>query len=286
MMIDLGLRRQFLAEEVAAVANLKTPQLVEALAPLPREKFLRPGPWLVRGEADFGGARTTADPEAQHVYHNYSIAIDAARQLFNGAPGIVAASIDALTLARGDRVLHVGAGLGYYSGLMAHVVGEPGRVVAVEVDAALASEARANLAAVPWVEVRLGDATGLAGDESFDAILVSAGVTHPQRTWLDALALGGRMILSLTATMPATGPLGKGFSALFTKTGNDTFSARVLAMTAIYSGVGLRDEGLNRQLGQAMMRTPFPRFSNLRTDAHLPSASCWLHSEEFCLGLN
>jgi len=285
MTIDLGLRRQCFAEEVAAVANLKTPQLVEALASLPREKFLRPGPWLVRGEADFGGARTTADSEAQHVYHNYSIAIDAARQLFNGAPGIVAASIDALTLARGDRVLHVGAGLGYYSGLMAHVVGEPGRVVAVEVDTVLASEARANLAAVPWVDVRLGDATELAG-ESFDAILVSAGVTHPQRTWLDALALGGRMILSLTATMPAMGPLGKGVSAVFTKTGNDTFSARVLAMTAIYSGVGLRDEGLNTQLGQAMMRTPFPRFSSLRTDAHLPSASCWLHSEEFCLGSN
>lgn len=283
--MDLELRRQFFAEEIAAVSNLKTPRLIEALASLPREKFLRPGPWLVRAEADFGGARTTADSEVQHVYHNYSIAIDAARQLFNGAPGIVAASIDALSLAPGDRVLHVGAGLGYYSGLMARVVGEPGRVVAVEVDAALASEARANLAAVPWVDVRLGDATGLAG-ESFDAILVSAGVTHPQRTWIDALALGGRMVLSLTATIPAMGPIGKGFSAVFTKTGNDTLSARVLAMTAIYSGVGLRDEGLNTQLGQAMMRTPLPRFSRLRIDAHVPSASCWLHSEGFCLGLD
>jgi protein-L-isoaspartate(D-aspartate) O-methyltransferase len=286
MTMDLERRRQYFAEEIAAVANLKTPQLVEALASLPREKFLRPGPWLVRGEADFGEARTTADAAAQHVYHNYSIVIDAARQLFNGAPGIVAASIDALTLVPGSRVLHVGAGLGYYSGLMAHVVGARGRVVAVEVDTALASEARANLAAVPWVDVRLGDGTELAGDESFDAILVSAGVTHPQRTWLDALALGGKMVLSLTATMPAMGPLGKGFSAVFTKTGNDTFSARVLAMTLIYSGLGLRNEGLNTQLGQAMTRTPFPRFSCLRTDAHLPSASCWLHSEDFCLGSN
>jgi hypothetical protein len=70
MTMDLGLRRQFFAEEIAAVANLKTPQLVEALASLPREKFLRPGPWLVRGEADFAGARTTADSEAQHVSKN------------------------------------------------------------------------------------------------------------------------------------------------------------------------------------------------------------------------
>jgi protein-L-isoaspartate(D-aspartate) O-methyltransferase len=286
MTMDLGLRRQFFAEEVAAIANLKTPQLVEALALLPREKFLRPGPWLVRGEADFGGARTTADSETRHVYHNYSIAIDAARQLFNGAPGIVAASIDALTLARGNRVLHVGAGLGYYSGLMAHVVGEPGRVVAVEVDADLASEACTNLAALRWVDVRLGDATVLSGGESFDAILVSAGVTHPQRTWLDALAPGGRMILPLTATMPGMGPLSKGFTVLFTKTDREVFSARVLTMTAIYSGIGLRDDGLNTQLGHAMIRTPFPRISSLRIDTHSPSASCWLHSEGFCLGLN
>jgi hypothetical protein len=56
----------------------------------------------------------------------------------------------------------------------------------------------------------------------------------------------------------------QGFTAVFTKTGNDILSARVLTMTAIYSGVGLTDEGLNTQLGQAMMRTPFPRCSSLR----------------------
>jgi len=278
----LGLRRRFFAEEVAAIANVKTPQLVDALASLAREKFLRPGPWHVRGEADFGAARTTADADPRHVYHNYSIAIDASRQLFNGAPGAVAACIDALALVPGNRVLHVGAGLGYYSGVIAHIVGESGRVVAVEVDAALASEARANLAATPWVDVRLGDATVFTG-ESVDGILVSAGVTHPQRTWLDALAPGGRMILPLTATMAAMGPLGKGFTGVFTKTGTDTFSARMLTMTTIYSGVGLRDEELNTQLGQAMMRTPFPRFSSLRREVHSRSASCWLHSEEFCI---
>lgn len=285
MTMDLELRRQFFADEIAAIANVQTPRLVESLALLPRERFLRPGPWLVRGEADFGGARTTADSDVRHVYHNYSIAIDAGRQLFNGAPGIVAAFIDALRLAAGDRVLHVGAGLGYYSGLMAHVVGEPGRVVAVEVDADLAADARDNLAELGWVDVRLGDATAIGG-ESFDAILVSAGVTHPQRTWLDALAPGGRMIVPFTATMPGMGPLGKGFTALFTKTDSDVFSARVLTMTAIYSGIGLRDDGLNAQLGQALLRSPFPRFSSLRIDAHPRSASCWLHAEDFCLGMN
>ncbi|MGH9162835.1 MAG: hypothetical protein ACRD2X_22965 [Vicinamibacteraceae bacterium] len=44
MIEDLRARRQFFAEEIAAVANLRTPGLVEALAALAREKFLRPGP--------------------------------------------------------------------------------------------------------------------------------------------------------------------------------------------------------------------------------------------------
>jgi len=74
--MDLGLRRQFFAEEVAAIANLRTPELIDALRSVPREKFLRPGPWLVRGESDFGGARATPDADARYVYHNYSIAID------------------------------------------------------------------------------------------------------------------------------------------------------------------------------------------------------------------
>lgn len=249
---------------------------------MPREKFLTPGPWLVRGEADFGAPRLTPDADSRHVYHNYSIAIDATRQLFNGAPGVVAAQIDALNLTRGTRVLHVGTGLGYYSALMGHVVGETGRVVAIEVDQDLAAQAQLNLASIASVDVRRGDATSLPV-ESFDAILVSAGVTHPQQAWLDALPAGGRMILPLTVTMPGMGTVGKGVTALLTKVRPEMFAARVLTMTVIYSGLGLRDDRLNTQLGQAMMRSHFPKFTSLRTDAHPPDASCWLHAGHFCL---
>ena len=38
---------QFLAEEVRFAANLISPELVAALARVPREKFLGPGPWQV-----------------------------------------------------------------------------------------------------------------------------------------------------------------------------------------------------------------------------------------------
>ena len=61
------------------------------------------------------------------------------------------------------------------------------------------------------------------------------------------------------------------------------FTARALTFVAIYSGIGLRDDGLNEQLGRALMRTPFPRLTRLRRDAHAAEQTCWLHGADFCL---
>jgi protein-L-isoaspartate(D-aspartate) O-methyltransferase len=285
-MIDIGLRRQFYAEEIAAVANLRTPALVEALATVPRERFLPPGPWQVVGEGSVvAAARQTPDDDPRHVYHNYSIGIVPERQLFNGAPALVAGMIDMLQLEAGQRVLHVGAGLGYYSSLIAHVVGPGGQVLADEVDEALADRARANVASMPWIEVRSGAAAGAAAGR-FDAILVNTGVTHPQEWWLDALVQGGRMIVPLTAGIAAMGPIGKGVMTLVTRRGDEAFDARVLTFVAIYSAIGLRDEALNDQLGEALMRMPFPRLKRVRRDPHDRMADCWLHGSGFCLSLN
>jgi protein-L-isoaspartate(D-aspartate) O-methyltransferase len=284
-MTDLVTYRRAYADEIDAHCKLKTRALVDALATVPRERFLPPGPWWVRGEKDLGGPRQTTDADPRHVYHNHSIAIDAGRQLFNGAPGFLASMIDALAIAPGSRVLHLGAGSGYYSALMAHVVGSPGRILAIEVDPGLAQQATNNLAALPWVEVRHGDGT-TALDEPFDAILINAGVTHPQDTWLDALSADGRLILPLTATMPALGPLGKGFMTMVTKSADGSFAARPLSLVMIYSAIGLRDETINAQLGQAFMRSPFPNFTRLRRDRHDPGPGCWLHATSFCLAID
>jgi protein-L-isoaspartate(D-aspartate) O-methyltransferase len=283
-MIDLGLRRQFFAEEIAAVANLQMPALVEALATVPRERFLRPGPWHVLGEGTvLGSARETPDADPRHVYHNYAIGIEPSRQLFNGSPALLAGMIEQLRLKPGDRVLHVGAGLGYYTSLIGHLVGPSGRVVATEIDEALAAEARANVVSMPWIDMRNDNG---AGTHTFDAIFVNAGVTHPQIAWLDRLVDGGRLILPLTAGIPAMGPIGKGVMTLVTRHNADTFDVRVLTFVAIYSAIGLRDNALNEQLGQALMRTPFPRFTRLRRDVHEASASCWLHGTGFCFSTN
>lgn len=280
--MDLQDRRRFFAEEIQVIGNIRTPALVEALAQVPREKFLPPGPWLIRSEIDYGGGpRQTPDDDPRHVYHNTVIAIDPDRQLFNGAPSLLCICIDALALAAGARALHVGCATGYYSALIAHTVGPTGSLVSIEVDESLAAAARTNLKDMDWVDVRHGDGTDIV-PESVDAILVNAGMTHPHESWLNALRPGGRLLIPLTFTLPPMGPIGKGVMTLITRNG-DAWDARVVTMTAIYSGIGVRDDRMNDRLRDAFMKGMMPSFRRLRRDPHEPGPTCWLHGDGFCL---
>ena len=291
-MTELELRRRFFAEELEAVCTLRTPAVVEAFARVPREQFLPPGPWTVRsdgGESYMMGTgvrtRLTPDADPARVHHNIAVAIDAERQLFNGQPGTIGAWIDTLDLIPGARVLHVGCGLGYYTAVMGECVGGAGRVLAFEVDEALADRARRNLASRNWIDVRHGNAAGPLG-EFFDAILVNAGVTHPLDSWLDALAPGGRMMLPLSSAMPAMGStLGKGLVLLVTKNADGDLTARVVTVVAVYSAVGIRDPEMNDRVGKAMMAGParWMAVKRLRRDAHEPGESCWLHGPTSCV---
>jgi protein-L-isoaspartate(D-aspartate) O-methyltransferase len=286
-MIDLAERRRFFAEEIEALADITTPGLVEAAARVPRERFLRPGPWLVRGEAELlSGPRRTIDADPSRVYHNYSIAVDPDRQMFNGSPALLIASIDKLRLSRGARVLHVGAGLGYYTAIMAETVGPEGRVVAIEVDPIIGAEAQRNLSDRPWIELQIHDGSRPIG-ETFDGILVNAGVTHPLESWLEALTIGGHLVLPLTVPVPQIGTtIGKGVQVLVTRTERDAFTARFLTFIIIYSALGLRDDSLNEPLGRAMLRMPMPPLKRLRRDQHDPASTCWFHADRFCLSLD
>lgn len=282
--IDVSQQRRFYAEELEAVCAFRTPGLADAFATVERERFLPPGPWDVLSVGDFTPMtvpppRKTPDADPRRVYHNIGIAIDAERRLFNGHPGTLASWIDALALASGAHVLHIGCGLGYYTAIMGHLVGPSGRIVAVEVDETLASACRANLRSMPWIDVRHGDGATAFG-EAFDAILVNAGVTHPREEWLDALPIGGRLILPLTVRMQET--IGKGFMMAIVR-GPEAWTVRPAGVVAIYSAIGLRDDALNAALGQAMTKSPWPPVKTLRRDRHEPSPSCWLHAERFCL---
>jgi protein-L-isoaspartate(D-aspartate) O-methyltransferase len=69
------------------------------------------------------------------------LSIDPARELNNGHPGTLASWIDMLRIGEGERIVHVGAGPGYCTAILAEMTGPRGAVTAIEIDDALAARA-------------------------------------------------------------------------------------------------------------------------------------------------
>ena len=282
--------RQFYAEEIRAVSNIQTEAIVDAFAHVARENFLAPGPWqIVNPDAcgsNIGGVtkgstyRMTDDADPRHVYHNVAIAIDPVRKLNNGHPSSIALWLEALELTDGDHVLHVGCGVGYYTAIIAEVVGPNGHVTGIEIDPELASRARKNLAHLDHVEVVQADG-GEYTSQSFDVIFVNAGATHVRSAWLDNLRPGGRLLLPVTfAADPNANGMGFMLKVTYER---QSYAARFLSPVMIFPCIGSRSEASNQRLRDAMKLGTWGSVKSLRRESHEPSDTCWLHGDNFCL---
>jgi protein-L-isoaspartate(D-aspartate) O-methyltransferase len=223
----LAARRAAYAHEVAARFGPPDPAVEAAFATVPREAFLGPPPWTFSG----GGTRSwsgTSDPAS--LYQDQLVALDRAKGINNGQPSLHAHCISALRLPRTDHVLHIGAGTGYYSAILAELAGS---VDAYEIEPGLAARAVVNLA--PWrnVTVHAESATGRRLPDA-DAIYVSAGASHPDPFWLGALREGGRLLF------PLTGDQGWGGMLLIKRQGPH-FAARFISDCGFINCAGLRD---------------------------------------------
>jgi protein-L-isoaspartate(D-aspartate) O-methyltransferase len=279
--------RRFYSEEIHFAANISSTTLIEAFARVPRENFLGSGPWKI-ASVDFGlgGATYTQTPDAdpRHLYHNVPVALDPARYLNNGQPAALAKWIDALGIKTGMRVYHLGCGVGYFTAIMAEMVGPKGSVVASEIDPELATRASQNLRAYPNVSVHSGDGIDFDAGRC-DAILINAGVTHPHPRWLENLNEDGSLVVPLTVPFEmgmGANLGGNGVMARIAREPNG-FSARVVSLVAIYSCVGLRDAQLEQALGKAMGTGKLFKLRSLRRDVHELADTCLVHGARMCL---
>lgn len=278
--------RSFYAQEVRFAANLTTPGLVEAFAKVPREKFLGPGPWQL-GSAE-GRAMSAAGlwqlsyatvQDPRDVYHNVVVSLDRAKDINNGQPSALGRWIDSLALKPGERVYHLGCGVGYYTAIIAEVVGPSGKVLGLELQPDLAERARQNLASYPQVKVEAGDGAVFDPGDC-DAMLINCGVTHPQAIWLDRLRDGGRLVVPITVPMNAT--IGQGVMSKIVRS-NGSYSAELVTALAICSGGRLRDPGLEPQILKGFQSGGLLRLKSVRRDAHEPGETCVVHAQGVCL---
>lgn len=117
------------------------------------------------------------------------------------APHMIALQLEAARLSPGQRVLEVGAGMGYLMAIAAELVRPGGSVHGVEVDSLLAAEARRRLGR--WgpsvtCTVRSGDgAEGWSEAAPFDRILVSCQTDRIAPPWQEQLVRTGRLVVPL-----------------------------------------------------------------------------------------
>ena len=165
-MVDQQLRRRGIHDE----------RVLAAMLAVPRHAFVPP-------------------PMQYAAYEDRALPIGEGQTI--SQPYMVARACELAALGEDDRALDVGAGSGYQAGILAHLCE---RVVAIELVAALAEQARGALAALAIDNVRVvtGDGThGYPEEAPYDAVAVAAGAPGVPPALVEQLKPNGRLVIPL-----------------------------------------------------------------------------------------
>ena len=262
-------RRAAYAARIMALAGISTEtdlgsRIAAAFRAIPREKFVGTPPWKVLSYADHIQEITD---ESDELYQDDLLPLGVGRGLNNGQPSLHAQCLAALAPALGECVVHVGAGTGYYTAMLAMLVGANGRVEAYEIEPELARRARENLAEFPQVEMHCCSGA-VAPLPPCDMLYVNASAPEPLAVWLDALRPGGRLLFPL-APREGTGEM-----LLVTSKADGTYPARLLCGVQFVSCVGAQNAQADRALDEALMTRHWGTVRRLHRDDR-PDESRW-----------
>jgi len=183
---DPGALRAALVETLRSKCSLQSPAIAEAFAAVPRHLFV-PG------------------VSAEDAYRDRWIATkrlpDGDVVSSSSQPAIMAIMLEQLDVRPGQRVLEIGAGTGYNAALLAHLVGNAGRVTTIDIDDDIVAAARTHLDAAGVTGVRVACDDGWAGDAEdapYDRIMLTVAAADISPAWRAQLAPGGRLLLPLS----------------------------------------------------------------------------------------
>lgn len=167
-----------LVDDLVEAGILHTDAIIDAFRAVPRQSFL------------------PADVE-EAAEQNVPLPIGEGQT--NSQPMTVAQMLELLQPQSGQKVLDVGMGSGWLSGLIANIVGPKGSVVAIEILPSLFAMGKQNLekaTSADRVECREGNwEDQLRDDERFDRIVVSAADAAIPARLKVALADGGILVM-------------------------------------------------------------------------------------------
>jgi protein-L-isoaspartate(D-aspartate) O-methyltransferase len=167
-------QRSRMVERHLRARGITNPDILSAMGEVPREDFV-------------------PEEMREFAYEDGPLPIGEGQTI--SQPYIVALMIDAADVARGDRVLEVGAGSGYAAAVLSRIAGE---VFSIERHEPLARAAAGRIDRLGYdnVSIIAGDGTkGMPDEAPFDAILVAAGGDKVPEPLKRQLAIGGRLVV-------------------------------------------------------------------------------------------
>jgi protein-L-isoaspartate(D-aspartate) O-methyltransferase len=261
--------RHVFAQIVVARAGSKDPALLAAFSRIPRHEFVAAGPWQV---SEHGDMTPTADPAL--VYQDMGMGLTEA--ITTGLPSLHARCIDACAVKPGERIVQIGAGTGYFTAILAQLVGENGSVVAYEIEPRLAARAQENLAEHRNVRV-VASSGACAMGEPADVVYVCAAVQQLPLAWLNGLSTTGRLVVPLTPGDAEGGML------LVRRTANpQRFAARFLCRVRFVPCIGAQDVELGKKLSAAFATGTQDEVRTLGL-GELPSDGVWFAGQHWWL---
>ncbi|MDC0449100.1 protein-L-isoaspartate O-methyltransferase [bacterium] len=156
---------------------LKTPEIISAFEDIDRIDFVRP-------------------EDRNYAYADVPLGIGYGQTI--SQPFTVAFMLEQLKPKKGHKILDVGSGSGWTTALLAHIVGESGTVVGMEIIPELVSFGRSNLQKYGFKNATIEQATeGSVGkpDQKFDRILVSAAAREMPQELILQLKPNGVLVI-------------------------------------------------------------------------------------------
>jgi protein-L-isoaspartate(D-aspartate) O-methyltransferase len=181
-MDEMHEQRQAMVKNQLLGRDIRDPAVLAAMARVPREEFV---------------------PEhLRHLaYADSSLPIGYEQTI--SQPYVVALMTEALELSSDDRVLEIGTGSGYAAAILAQIARE---VYTVERQAELAEAAGRRFTALGHDNIHVLQADGTLGwpeHAPYEAIVVTAGGPRIPDPLRRQLAMGGRLVIPVGATLYA-----------------------------------------------------------------------------------
>lgn len=175
-----------LIENLTKEGWLKTPRIIEAFKKIQRADFL---PEDIKNLAELN--------EALPIGFGQTIS----------QPLVVAFMIEQLEPQPGDKILDVGSGSGWTSGLLGEIVGDKGKVIAIEIISELKEFGERNVSKYNFIKkgqvqfICADGSKGYSKEAPFDKILASASAREIPQAWKEQLKIGGRIVTPIGSSI-------------------------------------------------------------------------------------